>query len=325
MTFKALLLTQTDGRTHAAITDVAEEQLPEADVTVAVEYSTLNYKDGLAITGRMPVVRTWPMIAGIDLAGHVIDSRSPDFQVGDPVLLNGYGLGETWWGGLAERARVKSEWLVRMPATLDARRAMIIGTAGYTAMLAVDALETHHVAKGGEVLVTGASGGVGSFSIALLSRLGYRVVAVSGRKENEGHLRQLGAAEILPRDEFSHPGKPLSRARWAGVIDSVGSHTLANACAATLPHGVVAACGNAGGMDFPSTVAPFILRGITLCGIDSAQAPMRARVRAWQRLADLVEPQWLDAIGHEIGLSSAIATAQELLDGRVTGRVAVKI
>lgn len=324
--FKGILITKDDGAYLAQLQSIDESVLQEGDVTVAVEWSTLNYKDGLAITGKSPVVRRFPMIPGIDFAGTVTASSNPAWNVGDKVVLNGWGVGETHCGGLAGVARVKGEWLVPLPAAFTARQAMAIGTAGYTAMLCVLALEKHGIKPGdGEILVTGANGGVGSVAIALLGKLGYTVVASTGRPAEAEHLKALGAAAVIDRAELSAPGKPLGRERWAGVVDTVGSHTLANACATTKYRGAVAACGLAGGMDFPASVAPFILRGVTLYGIDSVMAPLPVRQEAWTRLARDLEIARLDAITAEIPLADAIRVAGELLDGKVRGRVVVKV
>jgi acrylyl-CoA reductase (NADPH) len=324
--FKGILITREDSGYLARLQDIDEAVLPEGDVTVRVEWSTLNYKDGLAITGKSPVVRRFPMIPGIDFAGTVSESTNPAWRAGDKVVLNGWGVGETHCGGLAEVARVRGEWLVPLPAAFTARQAMAIGTAGYTAMLCVLALERHGITPAdGEVLVTGANGGVGSVAIALLAKLGYTVVASTGRVTEAEHLKSLGAADVIDRSELSAPGKPIGRERWAGVIDTVGSHTLANACATTKYRGAVAACGLAGGMDFPATVAPFILRGVTLYGIDSVMAPLAVRQEAWQRLGRDLDIARLNEITREIPLSEAIAVAGELLAGKVRGRVVVAV
>ena len=326
MTFKALLIEKDDAGYRAAVKDVGDEVLGSGEVTVQVAWSTLNYKDGLAITGKSPVVRKFPLVAGIDLAGTVTDSSDPRFKPGDAVLLNGYGVGETHSGGLAQRARLKADWLVPLPAGLTARQAMAIGTAGYTAMLCVMALQRHGVAAGsGDVLVTGANGGVGSVAISLLSGLGYRVVASTGRVDQADFLKALGAAEVVSRDEFGNPGKPLAKERFAAVVDSVGSHTLANACAATRYGGAVAACGLAQGMDFPGSVAPFILRGITLYGIDSVMAPMAVRQAAWARLATDLDLAKLDSLTQEISLGEAVAAGARILAGQVRGRLVVDV
>ena len=325
--FKAILITKDDTSGYqVALQQVDETVLPEGDVTVKVEWSTLNYKDGLAITGKSPVVRRFPMIPGIDFAGTVTASSNPAWKVGDQVVLNGWGVGETHCGGLGEIARVKGEWLVALPKGISAKHAMAIGTAGYTAMLCVMALEKHGVKpENGEILVTGANGGVGSVAIALLAKLGYTVVASTGRMEEAEHLKALGATTVIDRAELSAPGKAVGKERWAGVVDAVGSHTLANACATTRYGGAVAACGLAGGMDFPATVAPFILRGVTLYGIDSVMAPMALRQQAWARLAKELDMAKLDSITKEIGMDAVIPTAAALLEGKVRGRVVVNV
>ena len=325
--FKAIYLTRDDDRFRARIADLDDDALPSDDaraVTLAVEYSTLNYKDGLAITDKSPVVRKWPMVAGIDGAGRVETSEHPDFRPGDTVILNGYGAGETHWGCLAQRARLSGDWLVPCPAGLSSAHAMAIGTAGYTAMLSVLAIEASGLRAGdGEVLVTGASGGVGSIATALLSRLGYRVVASTGKLDEADYLRRLGAADVIDRATLSAPGKPLQKERWAAAIDSVGSHTLANVCAQTRYSGTVAACGLAQGMDLPMSVAPFILRGVSLRGIDSVMAPQAKRREAWSRLAKDLERGKLQAIARTIALGDAIAAADDLMAGRIRGRVVV--
>lgn len=325
--FKGILIEKDDEAGYrATYQSIAQETLPEGDVTVAVEWSSLNYKDCLALTGASPVVRKFPMIPGIDFAGTVLESSHPDWQAGDKVVLNGWGVGETHCGGLAEQARVKGEWLVALPPCFSAREAMAIGTAGYTAMLCVLALEKHGVAPGdGSILVTGANGGVGSVAIALLAKLGYRVVASTGRLAEADYLKSLGAAEVIDRSELSEPGRPLGKERWAGVVDTVGSHTLANACATTRYGGVVTACGLAGGMDFPSTVMPFILRGVTLCGIDSVMAPLSLRQQAWARLAEDLDIERLNLITQEIPLSQAVAQGDAFRAGQVRGRIVVNI
>jgi acrylyl-CoA reductase (NADPH) len=322
--FQALVL-EKEPAFRAEVRAVDEGFLPEGDVTVAVEYSTLNYKDALAITNRSPVVRSWPMVAGIDGAGTVLESSAPQWKPGDPFVLNGFGVGETHKGCLAGKARLKSQWLVRRPAAFTARQAMAIGTAGYTAMLCVLALERHGLRPGaGEVLVTGATGGVGSVAVALLAKLGHPVVAATGKAAEADYLKALGATAVIDRNELSAPGKPLQKERWAGVVDAVGSHTLANACAQVRYGGAVAACGLAQGMDFPATVAPFILRGVALLGVDSVMAPMARREEAWSRLARDLDPQLLERITTEIGLADAIGAAQKLMDGQVRGRIVVK-
>ena len=323
--FRALVL-ENDGGFRATVKSVDAAQLPEADVTLAVSYGTLNYKDGLAITNRGPVVRQWPMVAGIDGAGTVVASSHPDWQVGDLAVHNGWGAGETHWGCLAETARLKGDWLIRLPQALSLRQAMAIGTAGYTAMLCVLALEDHGLRPdAGEVLVTGASGGVGGVAIALLGRLGYRVVAATGRASEETYLKALGASSVLDRAVLASPGKALQKERWAGVVDAVGSHTLANALAQTRYGGVVAACGLAQGMDLASTVMPFILRGVALVGIDSVMAPLSRRQRAWARIARDLDPALLETIVQELPLDGAIDAAHALMDGRVRGRTLIKI
>jgi acrylyl-CoA reductase (NADPH) len=324
--FRGILITKDDAGYQAKLQDIDEATLPDGDVAVQVDWSGLNYKDALAITGKSPVVRRFPMIPGIDFAGTVIKSDDPVWKVDDKVILNGWGVGETHCGGLAEIARVKGNWLVPLPKSFSARQAMAIGTAGYTAMLCVLALEKHGVwPSRGEVLVTGASGGVGSIAIALLAKLGYSVVASTGRTSEAEFLKSLGAAHVMDRAELAAPGKPIGKERWAGVVDTVGSHTLVNACATTQYGGAVTACGLAGGMDFPATVAPFILRGITLYGIDSVMAPLHVRQQAWQRLANDLDISKLDAITSEVGLSEVVATSQALLAGKVRGRVVVDV
>lgn len=324
--FKAILITKDDVGYRAQVTNVDEAALPEGDVHVKVHYSTLNYKDGLAITGKSPIVRSFPMVPGIDLTGEVIKSASPEFKPGDLVLLNGWGVGESHWGGLAQEARLKSEWLIPLPKAFTAKQSLAIGTAGYTAMLCIMALQKHGVLPGdGEILVTGAAGGVGSFAVSLLHQLGYTVVASSGRLGEADYLKSLGASEVIDRATLTQPGKPLVKERWAAVVDSVGSHTLANACAATKANGAVAACGLAQGMDFPGTVAPFILRGITLYGINSVTQPKQKRIEAWNQLATLCKPDQLLAIAKEISLEQAIAVAADLIDGKVRGRVIVDV
>ena len=324
--FKAIVINKDDKGYRAELGQLEESALPAGDVRVRVQYSTLNYKDGLAITGKGPVVRSFPMVPGIDFAGEVLESTSPEFKVGDAVLLNGWGVGEGHWGGLAQQARVKADWLIPLPKGFTAKQALAIGTAGYTAMLCVMALQKHGVKPAdGEVLVTGAAGGVGSFAIALLSKLGFTVVASSGRPQEAEYLRSLGAAEVIDRSSLSEPGKPLARERWAAVVDSVGSHTLANACAATKSEGAVAACGLAQGMDFPGSVAPFILRGVTLYGINSVTVPKAKRIAAYEQLSALVDLKTLEAISHEISLGEAIQYADALMKGTVRGRVIVDV
>lgn len=323
--FNALLLSKSESFS-ASVQSVDERQLPMGDVTVGVEWSTLNYKDGLAITNRSPVVRQWPMVAGIDGAGTVLESSHPDWRAGDKFILNGWGVGETHWGCLAEKARLKGDWLVPLPSAFTPRQAMAIGTAGYTAMLCLLALEKHGIGPAsGEVLVTGATGGVGSVAVALLSKLGYQVVAVTGKPEQTDYLMRLGASNVMARSELSAPGKPLQKERWSGVIDALGSHSLVNALAQTRYGGVVAACGLAQGMDLPGSVAPFILRGVTLAGIDSVMAPLEQRRLAWDRLARDLDPGLLEQMLEEVPLSGAIAKAQALMAGQVRGRIVVRL
>ena len=324
--FKALVIEKDDAGYRAGVKTVEDSALPAGDVTVRVDYSTINYKDGLAITGQSPVVRSFPLHAGIDFAGVVESSDDARFAPGDRVVLNGWGVGESHSGGLAQKARVKADWLVPLPEGLTTRQAMAIGTAGYTAMLCVLALERHGLLPGaGDVLVTGANGGVGSVAIALLAGLGHRVVASTGRVHEAAYLKELGAAEVIDRAPLAAPGKPLAKERWAGVVDSVGSHTLANACASTRYGGAVAACGLAQGMDFPASVAPFILRGITLYGIDSVMAKPSVRMPAWERLARDLDLAKLDAITTEIDLQQALQAGPDILAGRVRGRLVVDV
>jgi acrylyl-CoA reductase (NADPH) len=323
--FKALLLDNANGF-QASLQDLDEARLPAGDVTVAVQYSTLNYKDGLALCNKGPVVRSWPMVAGIDGAGTVLESSHPAWKSGDAFVHNGWGVGETHWGCLAGKARLKGDWLVKLPAAFTPRQAMAIGTAGYTAMLSVLALEDHGVKPGdGEVLVTGATGGVGSVAVALLGRLGYKVTAATGKSAEADYLKALGASAVIDRAELAAPGKPLQKERWAAVVDAVGSHTLVNALAQTRYGGVVTACGLAQGMDLPGSVAPFILRGVTLAGIDSVMAPLARRQRAWDRLARDLDPALLERMVEEVPLEAAVAKAQQLMAGQVRGRVVVKI
>jgi acrylyl-CoA reductase (NADPH) len=324
--FKALQLNKTDAGFSAAVVDLDDSQLPPGDVLGQVEYSTLNYKDGLAITNKAPVVRLWPMVAGIDGAGTVLESTHPRWQAGDRFIHNGWGLGETRWGLMSGHARLQGDWLVRLPGAFTTRQSMAIGTAGYTAMLCVLALERHGLTPAaGDVLVTGATGGVGSVAVAILGKLGYTVVAATGKSSEDSYLQQLGASAVIDRAELAAPGKPLQKERWAGVIDAVGSHTLANACAQTRYGGVVAACGLAQGADFPATVMPFILRGITLAGIDSVMAPLPRRQESWDRLARDLDPALLETISEEITLAQAPARAADLMAGQVRGRLVVKI
>ena len=328
--FRAILLEKSGDAFSATLKDLSDDDLAanagDGDVIVDVAHSTVNYKDGLAIANRSPVVRKWPMVPGIDGAGTVASSAHPAWKAGDRVVLNGWGVGETHWGCLAGRARLKGDWLVPLPAGLSTRQAMAIGTAGYTAMLCVMALEAQGVSPGdGEVLVTGAAGGGGSVAIALLSGLGHRVVASTGRAAEAGYLKSLGAADVIDRASLSAPGKPLQKERWAGVVDAVGSHTLANACAQTRYRGAVAACGLAQGMDLPASVAPFILRGVRLIGVDSVMCPQAERRVAWRRLGEQLDAAKLDAMTTGIGLADAIAQAPEILAGRVRGRLVVDV
>jgi acrylyl-CoA reductase (NADPH) len=325
-TFKAIRVDKAEKGTTVALTQFDEAELMDGDVTVAVEWSTLNYKDGLAVTGKAPVVRRFPMIAGIDFAGTVEQSAHPAWKAGDKVICNGWGMGETHLGAYAEKARVKGDWLVRLPEGMSTRDAMAIGTAGYTAMLSVLALEKHGLSpKDGPVVVTGAAGGVGSVATAVLSKLGYHVVASTGRVSESGYLKDLGAAEVIDRNELSGPAKPLAKERWAGGIDSVGSTTLANVLSMTKYGGAIAACGLAAGMDLPSSVAPFILRGVSLLGIDSVMCPITLRKTAWARLASDLDHAKLAEITHEIGLDEVIAAGAKILAGEVRGRIVVKI
>jgi acrylyl-CoA reductase (NADPH) len=324
--FKALLLEKDDAGFRAGVTQVDESRLPEGDVTVAIDYSTLNYKDGLAITNKAPVVRAWPMVPGIDGAGTVLESTHPDWKPGDRVVHNGWGVGETRWGCLAGRARLNGAGLVQLPAAFTTRQAMAIGTAGYTAMLCVLALERQGVQAGdGEVLVTGATGGVGSVAVALLAKLGHKVVAATGKAGEADYLKRLGASAIIDRAELAAAGKPMQKERWAAVVDAVGSQTLANALAQTRYGGVVAACGLAQGADLPATVMPFILRGVTLAGVDSVMAPIARRREAWSRLASDLDASLLESMTTEIGLDDAVEAAQKLMAGQVRGRTVVKI
>jgi acrylyl-CoA reductase (NADPH) len=325
-TFKAIRVDKAEKGTTVALTQFDEAELMDGDVTVAVEWSTLNYKDGLAVTGKAPVVRRFPMIAGIDFAGTVEQSSHPAWKAGDKVICNGWGMGETHLGAYAEKARVKGDWLVRLPERMSTRDAMAIGTAGYTAMLSVLALEKHGLSpKDGPMVVTGAAGGVGSVATAVLSKLGYHVIASTGRMSESGYLKDLGAAEVIDRNELSGPAKPLAKERWAGGVDSVGSTTLANLLSMTKYGGAIAACGLAAGMDLPSSVAPFILRGVSLLGIDSVMCPIALRKAAWARLASDLDRAKLAEITHEIGLDEVIASGAKILAGQVRGRIVVKI
>src|SRR3984957_18315221 len=324
--FSGVFIEKGDAGQTVAVTDLDETQLPDGDVTIDVEYSTLNYKDGLAITAKSPVVRKFPMVPGIDLAGVVTDSSHTDWKTGDRVVLNGWGVGETHWGGLAQLARLNGDWLIPLPSAFTTRQAMAIGTAGYTASLCVDALLRHGVSPDqGEVLVTGATGGVGSVAIVLLTAAGFKVAAATGKASEEQYLKELGAVTVLDRAELSESAKPLQKERWAGVVDAAGSHTLVNACAQTRYRGAVAACGLAQGMDFPATVAPFILRGVSLLGIDSVMAPKDLRLAAWERLSRDLDAGTLDSVAQEVGLGAAIDSAAKLMDGQVRGRIVVDV
>jgi acrylyl-CoA reductase (NADPH) len=325
-TFKAIVIEKADNGQSVALKDFDEANLMDGDVIVRVEYSTVNYKDGLALTGKAPVVRRWPMIAGIDLAGTVESSSHPDWKPGDKVILNGFGLGETHLGAYAEKARVKGEWLVRLPATMSTRDAMAIGTAGYTAMLAVIALEKHGLTPArGPLVVTGAGGGVGSVALAVLAKLGHQVTVSTGRPEEGDYFKRLGAAEIIERKELTGPPRPLAKERWAGGVDAVGSTTLANVLSMTRYRGAVAACGLAGGMDLPLTVAPFILRGVALLGIDSVYRPRADREEAWRRLEHDLDRAKLEDMTNEIGLSDVMEASRLIVEGKVRGRIVVKI
>ena len=328
--FKAIVLNRNGEQFDAAVRTISEDELarqtPGTDVLLEVEYSTINYKDALALTNRSPIVRRWPMVAGIDCAGRVAASEDPRWRIGDRVILNGWGASEQHWGGLAQKARVRGEWLVPLPSNFTTRQAMAIGTAGYTAALSVGALERFGVQPGwGDVLVTGATGGVGSIAIALLAARGFRAVASTGNPAEADYLKRLGASELIDRKELSAPGKPLQSERWAAVIDSAGSHTLANACAQAKRGGAVAACGLAQGMDFPATVAPFILRGVALLGIDSVQAPQARRLAAWQLLSESLDRALLEAMVREVGLADSFNVARDILEGRNVGRVVVDV
>ncbi len=323
---KAILVNKDDDKYSAAMADVSESDLPEGDVTVQVDYSTLNYKDSLAITGASPVVRKFPMVPGIDLAGTVEASSHADFKTGDRVVLNGWGVGEGHWGGYAQKARLNGDWLIALPDAFSTKQAMAIGTAGYTAMLCVLGLERNGVTPDqGEIVVTGASGGVGSVAIALLAKLGYTVIASTGRASEADYLKGLGASDIIDRAELSEKGRPLGKERWAGAVDAVGSHTLANICATTKYGGTVTACGLAQGFDLPATVMPFILRGVTLAGIDSVMCPKPRRIEAWNRLATDLDIKHIEAMMSEIPLADVIETAPKQLAGQVRGRTVVNV
>lgn len=324
--FNAIYLTQENKTTHAELRQLDEAQLPEGDVDIAVEYSTINFKDALAITGRSPIVRNWPMVPGIDLSGIVESSRNSSWKAGDRVVVTGWGLGEQHWGGLSQKARLSSDWLLSIPVGYSTHDAMIIATAGFTAALSVMALQKHGVTPGsGEVLVTGAAGGVGSIAVALLASLGYEVTASTGRLQDSDYLKFLGATKIIDRNELSAQGKPLQSERWAGVVDAVGSHTLANACAQTRSNGAVTACGLAQGGDFPATVMPFILRGVTLYGISSGFVPNDIRTKAWDLIVKHIDRAKLEQMTVEIGVSQAIKYAPLVLDGKVRGRTVVNV
>src|SRR5258706_7658630 len=324
--FKAILLTKDGDRFEARVADVDEKDLPDGDVTLRLEYSTINYKDALAITNKSPIVRKWPMVAGIEGVGVVESSSHPQWKAGDHAITMGWGVGESHWGGLAQKMRVKGDWLVKLPQGMPPRQAMAIGTAGFTAMLCAMALAERGVTKDkGPILVTGATGGVGSVAVAILAHRGYRVVASTGKMAEAPYLQSLGAAEAIDRTELSQPGKPLQKQRWAGVVDAVGSHTLANACAQTVDEGVVTACGLAQGMDFPVTVAPFILRCIKLDGINSATCPMERRQRAWDHLVRDLDPGKLESMTSEIALAAGPGCAAEFIAGQVRGRMVVDV
>ena len=324
--FRALVINDNEAEGyHCQLQDVDESQLPPGNVTVDIDYSTLNYKDALAISGKAPIIRSFPMVPGVDFAGTVSASDDATFAPGDKVILTGWGVGEHHWGGLAQRACVEAGWLVKQPDNLSARQAMIIGTAGFTAMLCINALEKQGITPAsGSIVVSGASGGVGGVAVSLLARLGYQVSAVTGRPQERDYLLQLGAAEIIDRSELDKPGKPLQKARWAAAIDTVGSHTLANLCASVMHGGAVAACGNAQGMDFPASVAPFILRGITLTGVDSVTVPQAQRQHVWQQLAGLVDDALLESLSDECTLDEAVDRAHQLMAGEIRGRLVVK-
>ncbi|SET47171.1 MDR family oxidoreductase [Thorsellia anophelis] len=326
MAFKALLSSQVEGLIENKIVLLEEEQLMQGDVTVSIEYSTVNYKDALALTGRSPIIRSFPMIPGIDFAGTVIQTSHSKFNIGDKVIANGFELSQTHYGGFAQKARVNGDWLIKIPSKFSTKDAMAIGTAGYTAMLAILALEHGHVSpNSGDILVTGASGGAGSIAIALLTELGFRVIASTGRMEETTYLKKLGAVEVINRQTLSQPGAPISKPRFAGVIDSVGSHTLANAIAQTNYGGVIAAFGLAQGMDLPSSVLPFILRNVTLSGIDSVNAPIAIREKAWARLAQDLDLNKLALTTKTIGLSEVTTIAPEILNGQIRGRTVVDV
>lgn len=324
--FNALVIDQVDGKQQVALQQKAIADLPTSEVLVRVAYSTLNYKDALAITGASPIVRQYPMVPGIDFSGVVEQSNHPDYQVGDKVVLNGWGVGEKHWGGLAQYACVPADYLIHLPEAFSLRDAMVIGTAGYTAMLCVLALEQQGIRPdSGDILVTGAAGGVGSVAVAILAKLGYTVTAMTGRAAESDYLKSLGAQHIMDRAEYSQAGRPLAKERWAAAIDVAGSHVLANVCAAMQYRGVVAACGLAAGMDLPASVAPFILRGIKLIGVDSVMCPKTDRLKAWQRLAQDLDPNILDTVATEIQLDQVQTVAPRFLEGQVRGRIVVSM
>ena len=324
--FSAILIEKSDSGQNVALTELDESQLPEGDVTIDVAYSTINYKDGLAITGRGPVVRRWPMVPGIDLVGTVSESSYPEFKPGDTVLLNGWGVGEVHWGGLSTKSRLNGDWLIKLPQGFTPQQAMAIGTAGYTASLSVDALAKFGIGPDlGDILVTGTPGGVGSVATALLTKAGYRVVASFGDESEKEYLTKLGAQDFIHRDELSAPGKPLQKERWAGVIDSVGSHTLVNAIAQTNYRGAVTACGLAQGADLPGSVMPLILRGVSVLGIDSVMCPKGPRMGAWERLDRDLDRSLIETIGTEVGLTGAIQAGHDIIDGKIRGRVLVDV
>lgn len=324
-TFKAILVSRdAEKKQSVNVTDLTEADLMEGDVTVAIEATTVNYKDGLAITGKAPVIRHWPLVPGIDFAGTVVSSSHPDWRTGDKVILNGWGVGETHFGAYAGRARVKGDWLVPLPQGISPHDAMAVGTAGYTAMLCVMALERHGILPDrGPVVVTGAAGGVGSVAVSILSSLGYHVIASTGRNAESPFLIDLGAAEVISRDELAQPAKRLAKERWAGGIDAVGSHTLANVLSMTSYGGAVAACGLAGGMDLPTSVAPFILRGVSLLGIDSVMAPKAVRLEAWRRIGTDLDLRKLTSLSSTIGFDGIVDAARDIVDGKIRGRVVV--
>ncbi|EGG28422.1 Alcohol dehydrogenase [Aequoribacter fuscus] len=324
--FSGIVINKTDEGQTVAVQQIEDTQLPDGDVSIDVEYSTINFKDGLAITGASPVVRSFPMVPGIDLAGRVTASDSADFKVGDRVVLNGWGVGEGHWGGLAQKARLNSEWLIPLPSAFTTKQAMTIGTGGYTAALCVDALVDYGITPDqGEILVTGATGGVGSFAVCLLAAAGFSVVAATGKLSEEAYLKSLGASAVIDRAELIEKGRPLQKERWAGVVDAVGSHTLVNALASTQYRGAVAACGLAQGADLPATVMPFILRGVALLGVDSVMAPKPIRMKAWERLARDLDATVFDSIATEIGLADAVKAGEDILQGKIKGRVVVDV